>query len=287
MSGWRGELMAGLDFLLGMAGICFLAVMVAALPAHSGHFLHLAATKIVQFAQLDFGASAVSGLPVAQEVSRQLRPTLVLALVGGGMGLLASVPVGLLLSRPRIIRATGPVAALLTAVPVFCVGILGIWVTFRFFGLTVAGPQSAAPFHDDWRDARGTVLPALTVAAAAMAVAQQTIRSTEIALRQEPFRRSLALMGLGAFEIDCRYVLPLVVAGVLQNLREIALATLSGCAIAERLFDRPGAASMMLKSVALRDWNVVAMLLLCFGALVLLAEFCGRLAAEQLQSEEI
>jgi len=60
---------------------------------------------------------------------------------------------------------------------------------------------------------------------------------------------------------------------------------LSAAVVAEWVFHRSGAADLFVKSVALADWNVVAIILLVFACLTFVAEFLGKLAGRLLVSE--
>jgi len=94
------------------------------------------------------------------------------------------------------------------------------------------------------------------------------------------------MMGLTPFEVDRLYLVPQVLAGVLANLGEIALSLFSAAAVAEWVFGWPGAAVLFLKSVALHDWSVVALVLFAFAAITLFAEFLGSLGAHALAGIE-
>ena len=62
------------------------------------------------------------------------------------------------------------------------------------------------------------------------------------------------------------------------HLCDLVVVLLSAAAVAESLFGWPGAALLFLKSVALRDWNVVAAILFVLACVVLIAETLGVLA---------
>jgi peptide/nickel transport system permease protein len=89
-------------------------------------------------------------------------------------------------------------------------------------------------------------------------------------------------MGLGFVEIETFYVLPQVVAGLLAGTREIALALFSAAVVAEWVFHRAGAADLFVKSVALADWNMAAILVFAFAAVTFAADFVGQVIAEAL-----
>ena len=130
-------------------------------------------------------------------------------------------------------------------------------------------------------------LPAtLELVAAGAAGVQLALRRAVNEARDAPYRRGLKMMGLSQFEVDRLYLVPQVFAGVLANLGEIALSLFSAAAVAEWVFGWPGAAVLFLKSVALHDWSVVALVLLSFAAITLIAEFLGSLGARALAGIE-
>jgi ABC-type dipeptide/oligopeptide/nickel transport system permease component len=119
-------------------------------------------------------------------------------------------------------------------------------------------------------------LPGLTVGAAGAAAVQLAVRRAEAEAIEEPYRHGLKLLGLGSFEIDRLYLAPQILAGMLASFGEIVLALFSAAAVAEWLFGWPGAAVLFLKSVALHDWNVTALVLLAFAAVSLTGGFLRR-----------
>jgi ABC-type dipeptide/oligopeptide/nickel transport system permease component len=133
---------------------------------------------------------------------------------------------------------------------------------------------------------RVLALPALTVGAAGAASVQLALRRAVAAGVDAPYRRGLKMMGLGALEVDRLYFVPQVLAGVLASLGEITLSLFSAAAVAEWVFGWPGAAVLFLRSVALHDWSVVALVLFAFAAITLLAEFIGSLGARALAGLE-
>ena len=73
--------------------------------------------------------------------------------------------------------------------------------------------------------------------------------------------------------------MPRVLAGLFASLGEVALSLFAATAVAEWVFDWPGAATLFIHSVALHDWNVAALVLLVFACMALTAGFIGALAA--------
>jgi peptide/nickel transport system permease protein len=93
-------------------------------------------------------------------------------------------------------------------------------------------------------------------------------------------------MGLGLIEIETLFVLPQVVAGLLAGAREIVLALLSAAVVAEWVFHRAGAADLFVKSVALADWTMAALLLFVFAVVTFIADFFGNVLARMLAPGE-
>ena len=126
------------------------------------------------------------------------------------------------------------------------------------------------------------LLPVLTVGLAGAAAAQLALRRAGSESANAPWRMQLRRMGLSAWEIEGVYGVPQIFAGLLSSLGEVVLALLSAAAVAEWVFNYAGAADLFVKSVALRDWAIVAPVLLSFAGLTLIADFIGRCAARPL-----
>jgi len=124
--------------------------------------------------------------------------------------------------------------------------------------------------------------PVLIVGAAGAAAVELAIRRAARMAATAPYRDGLRLMGLGAFEIDRLYLAPRVLAGLFASLGEVALSLIAATAVAEWVFDWPGAASLFIHSAALHDWNVAALVLLVLASLVLTVGFIGAVAARAL-----
>jgi peptide/nickel transport system permease protein len=275
-------------YAAGLLGALLLAAIVQAMGAEGG-FVQACAARLAAMAHFDFGASAMTGARASSEVAKHLPATL--ELLGGGaiVALLLGLPLGLILSWGRALRAGAPLIQIVAAAPVFCAGLALLWIAHRaqwdvtaktgltfwpsLFGGDIAGVFGALPAFG---------LPAIVVGAAGSAAIQLAIRRAAKAAVREPYREGLRLMGLGAFEIDRRYLAPRVLAGLFANLGEVTLSLFAATAVAEWVFAWPGAATLFIHSVALGDWNVAALVLLVFAGLALTADFIGSLLAHVL-----
>ncbi|HEY1629666.1 MAG TPA: ABC transporter permease subunit [Rhizomicrobium sp.] len=275
-------------YAAALLGALLLAGLVQAAGGEGG-FVHAAMARLMALAHFDFGISAMTGAPALPEVLKRLPATF--ALLGGGavIALMLGIPLGLILSWGRALRAGAPLIQIVAAAPVFCAGLallflahhanwdvsaqtgLGFWPSL--LGGDVDGVQRALTAFG---------LPVLVVGAAGAAAIQLAIRRAAKSAVREPYRESLRLMGLGVFEIDRRYLAPRVLAGLFANLGEVVLSLFAATAVAEWVFAWPGAATLFIRSVALGDWDVAALVLLVFAGLALTADFLGHILARAL-----
>ena len=277
---------------LGLLGAILLAALVAAASERSpgtAAYARAVLSHLLSFGRLDFGTSTVSDGSAWADLARRLPATLELLGFGAVIAVVIGTPVGLLLSAGRVLRAGAPLLQIVAAAPVFCAGLGLLWLSARVLHWAGA-PQDtsflAALLSGDL-DAieaglRAVALPALTVGAAGAASIQLALRRAMSQAAGEPYRRGLRAMGLGRFEIDRVYLFPQIIAGLLQSLGEVASSLLAAAAVAEWVFGWHGAADLFLKSVALQDWTVVALVLLFFAVFTMTAEFAGVMAARLL-----
>jgi peptide/nickel transport system permease protein len=278
---------------LGLAGAVLLAAAIAALADRAAtdgawHFLFAWGRTLNGFLRLDFGQSLISGGPALDELGAHLPLTLGLVVEGLAVALLIGVPVGLLFGAGPTRRAAAPLVQVFAAAPVFCAGLALAYAAADLLHWPVPGLTGAATgLNFAPKDApafEALLLPVLTVGLAGAAAAQLALRRAGAESARQSWRTHLRWMGLSALEIETVYGAPELFASLLANLGEVVLALFSATAVAEWVFDYPGAADLFVKSVALHDWSVVAPILLTFAALVMTADLIGRCAAYPLQA---
>ena len=186
---------------------------------------------------------------------------------------------GILLSSGSLLRAGAPLIHIVAAAPVFCAGLGLFWFSDRLLhwdGCAARTSFFAAMARRSRHPGRcgpRVALPALTVGAAGAASVHA------FAPGHEPGRRRTlparpARHGSRPVRDRPGLSLSAIVAGLLQ-ISAIASSLLAATAVAEWVFGWHGAADLFLKSVALQDWTVVALVLLVFAALTMTAEFLG------------
>jgi peptide/nickel transport system permease protein len=281
-----------LRFALGLIGAVVLAAALSALAAegaeHSAQaWFQAFLARLVAMARLDFGMSHVSGWSAAGEVAQAMPYTATLVTLGALVALVIGIPLGLLLGTGPLRRALAPLIQIVAAAPVFCAALALSWISIHLFASKPVAPSGSLFDGDAVHVLNTLLLPVLTVGAAGAAAVQLALRRAASQAQKQPWRTSLRLMGLPAFEIDRIYVAPEVMAGVLASLGEMTLALFSAAAVAEWVFGWPGAAVLFVKSLAFGDWNVVALVLLVFAAVKFIADLIGSVAAEVITGEEV
>ena len=279
---------------LGLLGAILLAALVSAAAEHgTAAYGHAVLAHLMAFGRFDFGTSAISDSSAWVELARRLPVTLELLGFGAIVAVVIGAPVGILLSAGRVLRAAAPLMQIVAAAPVFCAGLGLLWLSERVLHWTGAPRDTSflvallsGNVETIQTALRVVALPALTVGAAGAASIQLALRRAMSQAAGEPYRRGLRAMGLGRFEIDRVYLFPQIVAGLLRSLGEVASSLLAATAVAEWVFGWHGAADLFLKSVALQDWTVVALVLLVFAALTMTVEFLGVMGARLLAETE-
>ena len=292
---WRDWLLRAAQLIGSIVGAVVLASLLATLshPAHGlWPFLTALCERIFAAVRGDFGLSSVTGVPAMASAIDMMSFTFQLLAGGAVIALLIGIPLGILLSASRALRAAAPLIQIIAATPVFVAALALIWIAVRVLHWSGVSQASALSWvdlvrFDGWSAAlQAFALPALTVGAAGAASVQLSIRRAAAVAWSAPYRSGLRMMGLGALDIDLHYALPEVLAALLRDLGEIALALISATAVAEWVFNRNGAAILFLKSAALGDWNVSAAALFLFVTIALIAGFVGGMASQLIVPED-
>jgi ABC-type dipeptide/oligopeptide/nickel transport system permease component len=278
---------------LGLLGATLLAAVISAIAAPRApglaSFLGAAGLRLWAFVQFDFGKSAISGLMAADELGRRLPETMALVLAGGGLALMVGAPLGILFGASPVRRTAAPLMQIVTAAPVFCAGLALAYGAAHLLHWTVsinAPVAASAPiFSGETQFLELSALPVLTVGLAGAAAVQLALRRGAVENAGEAYRTGLKRMGLSALEIEWVYAVPKVIAGLLARAGDIMLALLSAAVVAEWVFHRAGAADLFVKSVALEDWNMTALILFIFAGLTFATDCAGRIGAYALANE--
>jgi peptide/nickel transport system permease protein len=211
------------------------------------------------------GVSLYSGEPITTIIAQAGLNTLKLALAAAFLTYLTAIPLGVLAAWKRnttVDQGTMLLAVLGMGVPNFFLAILliqvfGVWLRW----LPIAGSEGATTI----------VLPAVVLAAEAIAINLRLVRSSVLEELGRDYVRSLYAKGLPEWRIlwvhALRNALPPVIA-----LAGIMLRTLLGYTlIVETIFRWPGLGFQLVDAILKRDYSVaqVLALLLTFAVIVL------------------
>lgn len=284
-----------LRLLLGLAGALLLAAALASLADPSWNrteggmaFFAALAGRVFAIGQGDFGISLLTGISALDALGRFLPATLSLLTMGLVVALALGLPLGLLMGFASVRRLAAPVIHLISALPVFCAGLLLAYGAYHGLGWhPAAHPAPLWPLPQNQAAWLEAVLPVMTVGLAGVAAVQRALRR---AISQEDgalWPDGLVRLGISVRDVQLLYRLPRLLAGLIAAAGEIVLALLAAAVVAEWVFRCPGAANMLVKAAALGDGDLAALILFAFAGLVFCAHFLGRLAGFALASEMV
>ena len=203
----------------------------------------------------DLGRSYVTTQPVAEALGDRIPVTLQLMVMSQVIALLIAVPLGVFVGQ----RAGQPVDRIVSAgafallsVPIFVIGTALIWLfSIKLGWLPSSGHTDFA--DDPWRNIKGFILPAITVAAIEVPILMRVLRTDIITTLQEDFIALANAKGLSNRRILFFHALRpslftfITVLGLqLGNL-------IAGSVVVESLFSLPGVGKLLIESVDSRD----------------------------------
>ena len=231
--------------------------------------------------QGDLGTSISTGRPVASEVMRAVRNSLILAsfataigfVLGGLFGFVAGY-----FQRTAIDRIASVLSVLGVSVPHYWLGMVMVIVfsaTLNWLPSTGAGPGGSGDWQFDVAHLRFVLLPALTMSVIPMGVISRTIRALVAEILSQEFVQSLRARGLGEGR---------VLRHVMRNAAPTALAImglqlgylLGGSILIETVFAWPGTGFLLNAAIFQRDLpllqGTILVLALFFVALNLIVD---------------
>jgi peptide/nickel transport system permease protein len=226
----------------------------------------------------DLGTSLSNGLPVARLVRDALGNSLLL----GATSLVAATGTGLVVGsaegwwpRSRAARAAGAALTALYAVPEFVFASLAIAVLAYGTGWFpvggVADPMlqfGGTPAELVVDRLRHLVLPTMTLALGwGAGIARQQRRALDDIAR-ESFVRTARAKGLSELSMLWRHGLRPSIPTVAATLGLLLPALVGGAVVVELVFSWPGIGSLMVQSIAARDYPVVTGAMLVVGGAV-------------------
>lgn len=187
------------------------------------------------------------------------------AVVGIGTGLICAIRRGTILDSVITL-----ISNLAIAVPVFWLGILGIY----FFGLNLGWlpiQGFVSPFDDFWLSIKKSIMPIICIAIPGIAFLARQTRSSMLEIVRQDYIRTAWSKGLREPIIVMRHALKNALIPVV-TLLGIELRTLVGGAVlVETVFNIPGMGRLTVTSVINKDFITVQACVLIVAVVVLLA----------------
>jgi peptide/nickel transport system permease protein len=209
----------------------------------------------------NFGNSLYDGESVFNLIRVRLAATAMLAVSGLIIGILISVPLGVLAAlRKGSVTDVGVRAASLLGIsfPSFWLGIMLVLIfAVKLHVLPVAG-------YGSWKN---LVLPAVTLGAGQAGIMTGLVRSNMIDVMNEQFIQTARAKGLRATAVVYLHGLRNAMLPVVTYLGLSLGALLGGVVIIEQVFAWPGIGQLMIAAINRRDYPVVQ------GGAVILALF--------------
>jgi peptide/nickel transport system permease protein len=278
------------DPAAAMAGPDATAEEIAALRTHLRldepmHFQYV--RFLARLCRADLGISIQTRRPVLAELARRFPATLELALAALGTAIVVGIPLGILTAMRRgswFDRCTRIGSLVGVGLPTFWLAIVLVWLfAFQLRLLPVAGrldvrldvPQRTGfVLIDAFVAGDGAaaldalqhlLLPALTLAAAPIAILSRLMRGGLVEILQEDYIRTARAKGLAERTVVLRHA----AKGALQpvvTILGLQLATLlAGAVLVESVFAWPGVGNYVYTAIQIRDYPVVQ------GAVVMVA----------------
>ncbi|PYI56369.1 ABC transporter permease [Paenibacillus flagellatus] len=224
---------------------------------------------IANFARFDMGVSLYDSTPVHTYVLQRLPNTIELAIVAIVLAALIGVPLGIVAALKRqsfVDMALSSIAALGVSFPVY---VLGAFLILLFsFKLHLLPASGFVAFSDDpVKHMLRLALPAITLALGLAASIARMTRSSMLEVLNKEFIQTLRAKGVSEWSIVFKHafrnaIIPVVTVIGLQlgNL-------IGGTVLIEYLFNWPGMSTLLVKSIANRDYPLIQ------GCIVVMASF--------------
>jgi peptide/nickel transport system permease protein len=223
--------------------------------------------------QGDLGRSIFYRESVAQIIAARLPATFFLGMLALIFSVLLSIPAGVISAVRRggfLDSLTSLIANVGVAVPVFWLGILGIYFFALHLGwLPVYGYTS--PFDDFWLSIKKAVMPVVCLSVLPLAVWTRQTRSSMLEVIREDYIRTARSKGLKEGTVITRHALKNAIIPVITLLGLQVRNLVGGSVLVETVFNIPGMGRLLVTSVLGKDFPVVQGCILVIALVVALA----------------
>ena len=201
-----------------------------------------------QIVRGDFGESILYSMPVITLLSGALLNTLGLVSLALVMGIVVTIPLGMLSAKYQdswVDHGVRLLTFLALAIPSFWVGLLLLYlfgVKLQIVSVTNTNGFSAY------------ILPAVTLALWLCGVYIRRLRNAILEISRRPFVQGARALGLPEWMVYTRYIFPHVGLILLPMMGVTMGAMLGGSAVIETVFSIKGIGYMMVQGIMARDY---------------------------------
>jgi peptide/nickel transport system permease protein len=228
----------------------------------------------------DLGYSVYNRLPVWDVLRPRILPTAQIGLTAWILAILVSLPLGAYTAvrMNSWVDWLGTALALIgAAMPYFLTGGLFIYFVAMRGGMLPAS-GFVSPFVDFWQSIRTTILPALTLTFALIAVLTRQARSSFAETMQLAYIRTARAKGLGEGAVVFRHAAQNAILPVVTILGLQLGSLFSGAVVTETVFAVPGVGRLLVDAILSRDYAVVQAVVLFITLAVVLANLLVDIA---------
>ncbi|MDO3680210.1 ABC transporter permease [Paenibacillus ehimensis] len=224
---------------------------------------------LARFAQLDLGQSLFDKTPVKTYISQRLPNTIELALVSIVLATLIGVPLGIAaaLKRQSVLDLIlSSLAALGVSFPVYVLGAFMILLfSFKLQWLPASGFVEFA--DNPGKHMLRLAMPSLTLALGLAASIARMTRSSMLEVLNKEFVQTLRAKGLSEWSIISRHAFRNAIIPVITVIGLQLGNLIGGTVLIEYLFNWPGMSTLLVKSIANRDYPLIQ------GCIVVMSAF--------------
>lgn len=210
-------------------------------------------------AKLDFGQSLFDQSDVGSYIIERLPKTIELAVVAIILATLIGVPLGIIaaLKRGGIIDIIlSSIAALGISFPVYVSGtFLILFFSFQLFILPASGYVDFS--EDPVNHIKRIILPAFTLALGLSATIARMTRSSMLEVLNKDFIQTLRAKGLSERLVIYKHAFRNAIIAVITVIGLELGSLIGGTVLIEFLFNWPGMSSLLVNSIADRDYPLI------------------------------
>jgi peptide/nickel transport system permease protein len=217
-----------------------------------------------QLLRLDFGESFRNGISAMTVVLDRLPATIELTLAATLIAILIGLTLGVIASRRPdgvVDRIVSTIAILFQGMPTFWVGIMLI-LAFSLVLRVLPSAGAGSPAH--------LVLPAVTLSLPFTAIVARLSRATLTEAMREPYIQTALAKGLTRSEALREHAMRNALGPVVTIVGLQMGTLLGGAVVVENVFAWPGLGTLIVQSVAYRDYAVVQAAVLLIALIVLI-----------------